>query len=54
MMSYVIYMSLKGHYVTSFDTLLGLVQNLPKLQIILFKHKEKIYESGHSSRFWIV
>ena len=54
MMSYVIYMSLKLRSVSSYNTLLGLVQNLPKLQIILFKHKEKIYESGHLSGFWIV
>jgi site-specific recombinase XerD len=30
-----------------------LVQNFQKIQTILFEHKEKIYDSGHSSRFWI-
>lgn len=54
MMSYVIYVSPKVRYVMQLGYPLILLQNLPKLQISLFKHKEKIYESGYSSRFWIV
>ena len=54
MMSYVIYVSPKLRYVMQLGYPLILLQNLPKLQISLFKHKEKIYESGDSSRFWIV
>ena len=32
----------------------GFSSKLTKITTILFKHKEKIYESAHSSRFWIV